>query len=98
MFKCFIKMTVSKVYRIKENALEQCQRGRVNEPRNVAIYLCRRLSGLRLSEIGRAFGLEKYSLVSSVVLRTEGMLFQSKSLQKRVKTIRHEIEKSQAKT
>jgi hypothetical protein len=78
--------------------LEQAKRGQVNEPRNLAIYLARKHSGLRLSEIGLEFGLEKYSSVSSVVIRTEKLLSQNKKLRKRLEKIRSLMRKSQAKT
>ena len=51
--------------------MELAKRGTVNEPRNVAIYIARRRSGLRLEEIGKEFELEKYSSVSCIVCRTE---------------------------
>ena len=38
-----------------------------NEARNVAIYLCRRLSGETLVRIGKEFHLDNYGSVSSVV-------------------------------
>jgi chromosomal replication initiation ATPase DnaA len=37
----------------------------------VAVYLARKKCGLRLEEIGREFGIEKYSSVSSIVTKTE---------------------------
>lgn len=93
-----IKKAVSRSYGIKEDVLEQTKRGQVNEPRNVAIYLSRKRSGLRLEAIGREFGLEKYSSVSSIVSRTENQLSQNKKLRKRVEVIRRQFDKSQAKT
>ncbi len=36
-------------------------RGEGNEARTMAMYLCRRLGGYNLTEIGRVVGLEKYS-------------------------------------
>ncbi len=37
------------------------------KPRNVAIFLVRRLRGEKLQEIGRQFGMAKYSSVSSAI-------------------------------
>jgi len=71
---------VCQLYKENENVLEQTKQGKVNEPRNMSIYLARRHSGLRLSEIGREFGLEKCSSVSSIVMRTEQLLSQNKRL------------------
>jgi chromosomal replication initiation ATPase DnaA len=70
----------------------------MNEPRNVAIYLARTWSGLPLDEIGKGFGLEKYSSVSSIVGRAEKQLALNKELRKTVAAVRRSIEKSQAKT
>ena len=70
----------------------------MNEPRNVAIYLARKCSGLGLEVIGGEFGLEKYSSVSSIVTRTEKRLSKDKQMQKRIEEVKRKISKSQAKT
>jgi len=93
-----IKKAVCHEYRIGEEVLGQSRRGAVNEARNVAIYLARKLSGQRLAEIGEGFGLLKYSSVSSIVLRTERIIAVKKALEKRIKRIKKELDKSQAKT
>jgi len=92
-----IKQAVVQSYGIKEHSLGESKRGQVNEPRNVAIYLSRKRSGLRLEEIGKEFGLEKYSSVSSIVTRTGKQLSQNKQLQRRVEGIMWQLGKSQAK-
>jgi chromosomal replication initiation ATPase DnaA len=83
----YVKLTLC------EQKLEQTKRGQVNEPRNVAVYLARKRCGLRLEEIGREFGLEKYSSVSSIVTRTESILSQDKQLRNRVNKISMELTK-----
>lgn len=93
-----IKKAVCQLYKIKVKVLEQSKRGQANEPRNLAIYLARKHSGLSLAEIGSEFELEKYSSVSSIVTRTEQLLSQNKQLQKRVEKVRSILDKSQAKT
>ena len=50
------------------------------------------------AEIGSEFGLEKYSSVSSVVMRTEQLVLQNKNLKNRLEKIRSAMNKSQAKT
>ncbi len=75
----------------------QSKRGQVNEPRNVAIYLARKSSGLALEMIGREFGLAKYSSVSSIVTRTAKQISKNKKLQKRIEGIREKVNKSHAK-
>lgn len=62
-----IKQAVCQCYKIREKELEQSNRGKINELRNAAVYLARKRSGLRLEEIGREFGIKKYSSVSSIV-------------------------------
>ena len=89
---------VCQLYKIDKKELEQTKRGQVNEPRNMAIYLARKHSGLRLSEKGSEFGHVKYSSVSSIVMRTEQLILQNKKLKKRLEKIRSAICKSQAKT
>ena len=92
-----IKRVVCLSYKVKEQTLDQSRRGQANEPRNVAIYLARKRCGLRLDEIGREFGLEKYSSVSSIVTRTEKQLSRDKQMRNRIGEISEEIAKSQAK-
>lgn len=93
-----IKQAVVRNYGIEEQSLEQSQRGKTNEPRNIAIYLARKHSGLRLEEIGKEFGLKKYSSVSSIVVRTEHRLSQDNWSRKQVEGVRRQLQKSQAKT
>ena len=92
-----IKEAVCQLYKENEKVLEVSKRGQVNEPRNIAIYLARKHSGLKLSEIGVEFGLEKYSSVSSIVIRTEQLIAQRKLLKQRVEKIRSILIKSHAK-
>ena len=93
-----IKKAVSLSFGIEEIILDQTKRGQVNEPRSLAIFLSRKISGLKLEEIGKEFGLQSYSSVSSVVIRTEHLLSKSKHLRKMVKKIKRNLNKSQAKT
>ena len=53
-----IKMAVCEEYGIDENDLLWSRRGTTNEARNVAINLCRRLSGETLLRIGKEFYLD----------------------------------------
>jgi len=93
-----IKRAVCQCYEVEEGRLDQTKRGWVNEPRNVAVYLARRRCGLRLEEIGKEFGISKYSSVSSIVTRTEKQLVQNKQLHKRIDEIGLNLNKGQAKT
>jgi chromosomal replication initiation ATPase DnaA len=73
-----IKEAVKQSFGITEMALELTKRGQINEPRNLAIFLSRKISGLKLEDICKEFGLGRYSSVSSVVIRTGQRLSQSK--------------------
>ena len=68
-------------YGVDEQSLLQSKRGRINEPRNIAVYLVRKQCGLPLEEIGRGeFGVAKYRSVSSIVTRTEKHIAQHNHL------------------
>ena len=62
-----IKEAVCSVYSVEKDTLLFSRRGVFNEPRNVALYLARRLRGERLEDIGRGFNISKYSSVSSAI-------------------------------
>ena len=93
-----IKEIVCQCYEVEEQSLKESKRGRSNEPRNVAVYLAGKKCGLRLEEIGREFGIEKYSSVSSIVTKTEKQLSQNRELKNMVDGICQGLDKSQAKT
>ena len=89
-----INKAVCQLYKINKKDLIHSIRGQKNEPRNLAIYLARRHSGLSLAEIGSEFGLRKYSSVSSIVMRTEHLMSQSKQLQEKAEKVRAKLHKS----
>ena len=66
-----IKETVCRSYGVKEEDIFISRRGISNEPRNVAIFLLRNLKGSKLDEIGREFDINKYSSVSTIIVRTK---------------------------
>jgi REP element-mobilizing transposase RayT len=92
-----IKERVCQIYEVEEQSLMESRRGQTNEPRNVAVYLARKKCGLRLEEIGREFGLKKYSSVSSIVTKTENQLSKNQALKILVETICQQTGNSQAK-
>ncbi len=93
-----IKDAVCKIYGIREEVLAKTVRGQFNEPRNLAIYLARKLSRLKLEDIRKSFAMGSYSSVSSVVIRTEKLLGKNKQLRKKLNSIEQKAFKSQAKT
>ena len=92
-----IKNAVGLCYDVDIKALEVSKRGQVKEPRNVAIYLSRKHSGLPLAEIGKEFGCIKYSTVSNVVRRIENRLADSDQLSKIITSIRERLSIGQRK-
>jgi hypothetical protein len=93
-----LKRAVCHYYGVTEEELAHSRRGSLNEPRNVAIYLCRRLRGDTLRTIAQHFGMNKYSSVSSVIDRMKAEISQNGKLKRRVEGIISFVEKSQEQT
>lgn len=92
-----IKKVVGLCYKIDIKELEEVKRGQEKEPRNVAIFLSRKHSGLSLAEIGKEFGCIKYSTVSNVVRRIENQLAESNQLSIIITLIRQKLSLEQRK-
>ncbi len=90
-----IKQAVCRAYHVKEQELLRSKRGTFNEPRNVAIYLTRRLRGDRLNEICKEFHMKRYSSASSAIGRTKALMLKDRHLRKRVEKLRLDLPKSQ---
>ena len=86
-----IQSAVCANYAIDRNQLLSRRRGVTNEAANVAIYLSRRLSGETLTAIGKAFRLENYSSVSSVVSRIKDGMRNDRRLKRRVDAIERQL-------
>ena len=93
-----IKKAVCEHYQINDDELLVSKRGVFNEPRNVAIYLTRRLRGDSLKQIGEQFGIRKYSSVSSAIERLKLVIAEDHKLRKRVDRIVSALSKSQEQT
>ena len=72
---------------MKHDDLLKSTRGVFNEPRNVAIFLSRRVRGDRFDEIGRDFNLKRYSSVSTVIERTKAQISKDRKLRQRVEKL-----------
>ncbi len=81
-------------YKIDPEILMQAKRGQVNEPRNIAVYLSRKRSGLSLEDIGQKFGIATYSSVSSIVTRIKKQLLNNKKLRNKIETISQQLHMS----
>jgi putative transposase len=93
-----IKEAVCDFYQVTENELMVSRRGFFNEPRNIAIYLTRRLRGDSLQEVARQFHISKYSSASSVIERVKTALSSDRKMKERVDKISSSISKSQEQT
>ncbi len=90
-----IKKEVCRFYQVKQDDLLRSKRGVFNEPRNVAIFLSRRVRGDRLDEIGRDFNLKRYSSVSTVIEQTKAQISRDRKLRQRVEKLKAFLTKSQ---
>ena len=86
---------VSRYYEIKPDTLTSVRRGIENEPRDVAVYLIRTMRSEPLMKIGAGFGLNRYSSVSSVVMRVKTKLQKEKKFKERLSNIENNILKGQ---
>ena len=93
-----IREAVCEHYQINDDELLVSKRGLFNEPRNVAIYLSRRLRGDSLKQIGEQFQVRKYSSVSSVIERMKTAMAKDGKLRSRVESIVFTLSKSQEQT
>ena len=89
---------VCNYYNIDEDELYKTKRGITNEPRNVSIYLTRRLRKDSLNEIGKQYKIEKYSSVSSILERVKKLMKEDSTLAKHIDEVSSNITKSQKQT
>ncbi len=78
---------VNRYYETRPAALTAVRRGIENEPRDVAIYLIRSMRSEPLMRIGARFGLNRYSSVSSVVIRANTKLQRNRKFKERLSHI-----------
>ncbi|MCP3887962.1 MAG: transposase [Desulfobulbaceae bacterium] len=89
-----ISMIIEEVcqgYKVKAKDLLIGQRGKSNEPRNVAIYLGRVLRNDTMMELGKTFGMSGYSPASSAVERVKKNLQVNRKLQKKIEEIKQSL-------
>ena len=86
---------VNRYYETRLAALTAVRRGIENEPRDVAIYLIRSMRSEPLMRIGARFGLNRYSSVSSVVIRVNTKLQRDRKFKERLAHIESIILKGQ---
>ena len=93
-----IKRAVCEYYGVDETKLLSSQRGVFNEPRNMAIFLTRRLTGERLEKIAGEFGMNCYSSVSSVLQQMNKLVIQDKQMKRKFDQLLSSIYNSQRQT
>ena len=86
-----IKREVCQAYGVVEKDLLTVQRGKSNEPRNVAIYLSRVLRNDTLMELGQEFGISGYSPAGSAVERVKKKLATDRKLQQKIEKIKQSL-------
>jgi putative transposase len=82
---------IMKSYKVGKETLERVHRGKWNEPRDVAIYLCRKECGLTLKEIATKLGITAYTTISMAYRRVERRITKDDSFRKRLNTITKEL-------
>lgn len=87
---------VAKFYKVRIDDLLMSRRGYFNEPRNVAIFLMRRLRGDTLKVVGEVFGTNKNSTVSSSVDRVKYEMNRDKDIRRRVDKLIQILSNSQS--
>ena len=86
---------VVNLYEITIDDLYTSRRGYFNEPRNVAIYLLRRLRGETLKAVGEVVGINKNSTVSSIIDRVKYEMSRDKGIRLRVEKLIKTLSNSQ---
>ena len=78
-------------YGIDRFQLYRAKRGTMNEARCVAIYLFRHLRGESLVNIGKAFDINSYSTVSSIIERFKARMGSDRNLSHRVHRLKESL-------
>jgi chromosomal replication initiation ATPase DnaA len=78
-------------YNMDKAHLFKTKRGTRNEARSMAIYLLRRLRGESLVNIGKAFNIDSYSTVSSIIGRFKVRIPTDRKLSYKVEQLRESL-------
>lgn len=82
---------VCRCYRVEKSNLLHVQRGRTNEAKDVAIYLCRTLRNDTLKKLGEKFGLTGYGPAGSAVDRIRRKVAADEDLAHRLEQLRKSV-------
>jgi REP element-mobilizing transposase RayT len=83
--------TVCQHYGIDKAQLFLTKRGTLNEARSMGIYLFRHLRGESLTNIGKAFNIDSYSTVSSIIERFKVRMRSDRKLSRKVERLRDSL-------
>ncbi|MBU0996262.1 MAG: hypothetical protein KJ737_27505 [Proteobacteria bacterium] len=93
-----IMEAVCKSYETTTQDILKMQRGKWNDARNVSIYLIRKLRKDTLNEIGKVFGIDNDSTVSSVLERIKKRMAKDRHLSEQVNKIVESLKTGQERT
>ena len=84
-------MQSASYYGVEKKEVLTGRRGKENEPRNVAIYLCRVLRNDTLIELGKEFGMSGYSPAGSAVERVVKKMSKNRDLLEHIGKIKQSL-------
>ena len=80
-------------YEMDKAQLLLTKRGTTNEARSLAIYLFRHLRGESLTKIGKAFEINSYSTVSSIIERLKVRMHSDRKLSRKVQRLKESLKR-----
>ncbi|MBU2510373.1 transposase [bacterium] len=83
---------VCQFYNIDDKELTKHQRGAINVPRDITMYLIRKQTGHTLNEIGSMFDISSYSTVSSAIERMKVKLSKDEKIRNLLMTLESKLE------
>jgi len=86
---------VCRYYDVKDSEILKTHRGKMNEARNAAIYLTRKLRLDTYKEIGAQYGIQNDRTVRSVFVRMKKTISEDKKIARRMENLQDVILKSQ---
>ena len=93
-----IILHVSDYFKVAKEQVADSKRGTENLPRDIAMYLIRHHTGETLAKVGRHFGVDNYSTVSSAVQRIKARKRKDRKVQNYLVEIERRLRKGQRQT
>jgi putative transposase len=92
-----IRDLVCKEFGVENETLMQLKRGTENPARDVAVYLQRKYCGQTLARLGKDYGIDNYSSVSSAYERVKTRLLKDHKMRTKIVKIEKILDKGQRK-